>query len=210
MKTWEKYRKYLMKGEWHVHTNYTDGNNTIFEYCQKAVQHNIPLIVFTEHVRKKLDYDFGSFLREIEKTREMFPELIILSGLEAKVLETGELDVEEKLLKKVDYPIFAYHTFPASKNIYLETIQKVIKNRYVNTWCHPGLFLVKNHIKIKEEELIKILENMKTHRVLLELNKKYNLPDASWIKKAKEKKVLLVNGGDIHSIIDLKRREKND
>jgi DNA polymerase (family 10)/putative hydrolase len=85
MKTWKKYVDYLLEGEWHIHTNYTDGKNTVFEYCEKAVEIGIPLLAFTEHVRKELTYDFNQFLNEIEEAREEF-DLIILSGCEAKVL----------------------------------------------------------------------------------------------------------------------------
>lgn len=66
MKTWQRYPEFLIKGEWHVHTCYTDGQNTIDECCQKAVEIGIPLIAFTEHVRKNLNYDFHNFLNDIE------------------------------------------------------------------------------------------------------------------------------------------------
>ena len=67
MKVYEKYTNYLLKGEWHIHTSWTDGNNTIFDYCEKAIQEGIPLVAFTEHVSKSPDYDFRLFLNEIEK-----------------------------------------------------------------------------------------------------------------------------------------------
>ena len=71
---------------------------------------NVPLLAFTEHVRKNLDYDFNDLLDDIEKAREEF-DLIILSGVEAKVLADGDLDVEDWILKEVDYSIFAFHSF---------------------------------------------------------------------------------------------------
>ncbi len=203
MKTWEEYKDFLMKGNWHIHTSYTDGKNTVFDYCREAIKRNVPLLAFTEHVRKEVRYNFDKLLEDIDKAREEFPDLIILSGCEAKVLPDGTLDVNKKLIKKVDYPIMAYHSFPKDKELYLKTLKKTIKNPFVNSWAHPGLFLNKTGFELKDEELGEIFELMKKHRVLLEINKKYELPPEQWIKQAKRKGVLLVRGNDTHSVNEL-------
>lgn len=94
-KNWMGYEKYLQSGEWHVHTDYVDGENSVDEYCKRAVELRIPLIVFTEHVRRVLTYNYQDLVEEIMRARENYPELIILTGCEAKVLENGSLDDEE-------------------------------------------------------------------------------------------------------------------
>lgn len=199
MKTWKKYIDYLLVGEWHIHTGYTDGNNSVFEYCEKAVEVSTPLLAFTEHVRKNLNYDFNSFLNEIEKAREEF-DLIILSGCEAKVLPGGELDVEEWILREVDYPIFAFHSFPEDIDIYTESLKSVLRNGYVNAWAHPGIFLSRNGLELPEKDLIYIFELMGKQDVLLEMNRKYSVPSEKWVSVARDYTVRLVNGNDIHSI----------
>jgi len=199
MKTWKKYIDYLLVGEWHIHTSYTDGNNSVFEYCEKAIEVGIPLLTFTEHVRKNLNYDFNSFLNEVEKAREEF-DLIILSGCEAKVLPNGELDVEEWILREVDYPIFAFHSFPEDIDIYIESLNSVLRNRYVNAWAHPGAFLSRNGLELPERDLIYIFKLMGKQDVLLEMNRKYSVPSEKWISVARNYTVRLVNGNDIHSI----------
>lgn len=73
----------------HVHTNYSvDGNSTIEEYCQVALQKNISKICFTEHV----DFNFyeynrwkfnpKEYFKELEKIRSKYPDLELLSGIE--------------------------------------------------------------------------------------------------------------------------------
>ncbi len=131
MKTWKKYIDYLLKGRWHIHTIYTDGKTNVSEYCKKAVELNVPLLAFTEHVRKNLDYDFNDLLDDIEKAREEF-DLIILSGVEAKVLADGDLDVEDWILKEVDYSIFAFHSFPKDIDLYKKCLEYILKNDYIN------------------------------------------------------------------------------
>lgn len=204
MKTWKKYIDYLLVGEWHIHTSYTDGNNSVFEYCEKAIEVGIPLLTFTEHVRKNLNYDFNSFLNDIEKAREEF-DLIILSGCEAKVLPNGELDVEEWILREVDYPIFAFHSFPEDIDIYIESLNSVLRNRYANAWAHPGAFLSRNGLELPERDLIYIFELMGKQDVLLEMNRKYSVPSEKWVSVARDYTVRLVNGNDIHSIEECER-----
>ena len=202
MKIWKKYKEYLLTGEWHVHTNYTDGKNTVFEICEWASRKGIPLVAFTEHVRRQLSYDFDQFLEDIEKARAEFPELIILGGVEAKVLPNCTLDVSDKIIEKVEYPIFAFHSFPRDIELYLKCLKTVIKNEYINAWAHPGLFLKRNGFEVSREDLIEIFKLMRDHEVLLEVNWRYNLPEKYWRVLASKMGVQLVNGGDIHSIND--------
>lgn len=209
MKAWEKHANYLFKGEWHIHTSWTDGNNTVFEYCEKAVHEGIPLLAFTEHVRRNLDYDFRCFLNEIEQVRAKY-DLIVLSGCEAKVLPGGELDVEEWVLQEVDYPVFAFHSFPDDINEYLKSLKVVLSNRYLTTWVHPGLFVTRHDLELPDEELAEIFGLMNQHHVLLEVNRKYSLPPARWLDLARNGGVRLVRGGDIHRIDDMNKNSVRD
>lgn len=202
MKIWTKYEDLLLKGEWHVHTNYTDGHNSVDDYCKKALDLGIPLIAFTEHVRKNLDYDFSSFLNDIDEAKENY-NLIILSGCEAKILPDGSLDVDDNILKVVDYPIFAFHSFPSDLNLYLRSLLKVIKNKYVNTWAHPCAFLQKKNLELCDSELEEIFDCMQKNGVLLEINRKYSLPSKRWIDLAKANNVKFVCGSDVHYLDDL-------
>ena len=201
MKIWKRYINYLNNGEWHIHTNYTDGNNSIVEYCQKATEKGIPLLAFTEHVRKELGYDFNAFLDEIEKAREEF-DLIILSGCEAKVLPNGELDVERWILKEVDYPIFAFHSFPKDIDLYISCLKEILMNGHINTWAHPGVFLAKYGLKLAENDEIEIFKLMRKHDVLFEINRKYKVISNTWLDLAEKYGVNKVNGNDIHSLDD--------
>ena len=203
-KNWMKYRQYLLDGEWHVHTNYTDGKNSVFELCLEFKNLGIPLVAFTEHVRKELTYDFNQFLEDIEKAREEF-DLIILSGCEAKVLPSGELDVEDWILRDVDYPIFAFHSFPKDIDLYIKCLKNVLKKKYVNTWAHPGAFLLRRGLELPEKELIDIFKLIGKQNVLLEVNKKYNVPHRAWLDIAERYNVKTVKGNDIHSIGDLEK-----
>jgi DNA polymerase (family 10)/putative hydrolase len=201
MKTWKKYDSYLLEGEWHIHTSYTDGKNTVFEYCEKAIEMKTPLLAFTEHVRKDLTYNFENFLNDIEKAKEEF-DLVLLSGCEAKVLPNGELDIEKQILKELDYPIFAFHSFPDDRDKYIECLKSVLKNEYVNTWAHPGSFLLRHNLKVPEEQLVEVFKLMNKKEVLFEINRKHILPE-NWKSVAKKYNVKMVNGSDAHCVDEM-------
>lgn len=204
MKSIKNYHNFLQSGEWHIHTVYTDGNNTIDEYCKVAKNKGIPLLAFTEHVRKILNYDFKEFLTDIEAAREKY-NLIILSGCEAKVLPGGTLDVSDWILQQVDYPIFAFHSFPNDISLFLKSLKEVLKNPYVNTWAHPGKFLSEYNVTIPREELEKIFHMMFENDIGLEMNQKYRLPPDDWLLLANQYHVDIVRGSDVHSINNLQK-----
>jgi len=204
MKVWKKYKDYLLTGEWHIHTKYTDGENTIFEICETAKELGIPLLAFTEHVRKNLTYDFNEFLGEVERAKDEFPEIVILSGVEAKVLPNGDLDVDKDILREVDYPIFAFHSFPKDLKLYINALKRALTNRYINAWAHPGLFLVKNNFELPKDIVVEIFKIMNKNDILLEINAKYDLPKRDWIDLALKHNVQIVRGSDIHNIKMLK------
>jgi putative hydrolase len=203
MKTWERYREYALNGEWHVHTSYTDGKSSVSEYCEAANKNGLPLIAFTEHVRRNLDYDFGSFLADIEEARTLY-DLIILSGCEAKILPNGELDVDEAVIKEVDYPICSFHSFPADPDLYVACLLKVFENYPVNAWGHPGAFLMKYNLRLSPTQLNAIFDALKRYSVALELNCKYNVPIYEWRELARIKGISSVRGSDAHACSDIR------
>ena len=78
-----------------------------------------------------------------------------------------------------------------------------MKNDYINTWAHPGLFLEKYRFRLPENDLIEIFKLMRKYDVLLEINRKYNLPPRTWFQLAEQYDVQKVVGNDVHSIEDL-------
>ena len=197
MKTWKRYENFLLTGEWHVHTSFTDGKNTIDDYCAYADNKKIPLIVFTEHVRKELSYDFNLFLEQIDLAREQY-ELIILSGCEVKILPYGNFDVSDSIIQEVDYPLMVFHSFPCEYSLYIESLSSALKNPQVNAWGHPGVLA--RTLGWQLSSISDILKIAKENDVLLEINNKYNTPPIEWKEEIDKNKIRLVRGNDIHDI----------
>lgn len=210
IKKWEKYKKFLKNGAWHIHTNYTDGKNSVFEYCRQAEKIQIPLIGFTEHVRRKMDYDFQDLRKEIEGAKKKF-SLEIALGCEVKVLdENGNLDASEEILKESEIVLGSFHGIVfKNKKDFLKALKNMIKNPYVDVWAHPGLFYLRQNFNLSRKELDELSKLCAKNKILIEINLKYNLPEKRLLFAAKKNRIKFVYGLDAHSIDDLELLRKS-
>jgi DNA polymerase (family 10)/putative hydrolase len=205
-KRWHPYEKELLAGDWQVHTTWSDGKDSILAYCTEARRQGLRLIAFTEHVRRELRYDFWAYVQEVEEARRLFPELTILAGCEAKVLNVqGELDAPSDVLQECDLVLGAFHSFPEPER-YLEALEAMLCNPWVDSWAHPTLYARKQGIilsGLEEERLVRLCIEK---QVLIEFNGKYNLPGLSFREKVKALGASYVYGSDAHSVAELGRR----
>jgi DNA polymerase (family 10)/putative hydrolase len=206
-KRWEAYSRNLLNGDWQVHTTWSDGKNTIIDYCHEARRKGLRLIAFTEHVRREIRYDFWAYMQEVEAARKQFPDLILLAGCEAKVLNRqGDLDAPPEVLEKADLVLGAFHSF-AEPEHYLEALEAMLSNPFVDSWAHPPtLYAHKRGISLTDEQEERLVHLCQEKRVLVEFNSKYNLPLPSMREKVKVLGISYVYGSDAHSALELGRR----
>lgn len=192
-------------GDFHVHTNYTDGRNTVSEYCQRALQNGLRVIAFPEHIKKNPTYNYHRLLSDIAKAKPEFGAIRILSGCEAKVLNIyGELDAPQDVLAQCDIVIGVFHSFKhRDKESYLAALKAMLCNPAVDIWGHPTLFTKKHNIILEEKELNEIIDVCIENGVLIERNLKYNVPDAYFTGLAVNKGAKFIIGSDAHSVEEL-------
>lgn len=205
-KRWEAYTEELLRGDWQVHTTWSDGKHTIAEYCREARRKGLRLIAFTEHVRRELRYDFWAYMREVEAARKQFPDLILLAGCEAKVLNRqGDLDATPEVLAKSDLVLGAFHSF-AEPEHYLEALEAMLSNPWVDSWAHPTLYAHKRGIVLTDAQEERLVRLCMDKCVLVEFNGKYNLPSPTLREKVHTLGAAYVYGSDAHSAPELGRR----
>ncbi|MCX6814204.1 MAG: PHP domain-containing protein [Candidatus Aenigmarchaeota archaeon] len=204
MKKWQHYSKYLDTGDWHSHTKYTDGRNTVMEMCRQAEKNGLKLIAFTEHVRRSLSYNFDSLLKDASNARKKFPELKILVGCEAKVLDPeGSLDVSDEILKKCDIVLGTFHSFPASEKKDLENaLRNMLRNPALDIWTHPITLFQK--CPLCEKDACEMIKLCIKNNVLVENNirPRYRFPKL--IEACRRMDVKMVTGSDAHGVEDLR------
>jgi len=182
----EEFRKLLSESYlFHLHTNYTDGELTCEDYFKFAFDNNIKALIFTEHVRKKLDYNFDSFVDEIKTSATKYPNVNYKIGVEAKIIPGGDLDINESILKDVEIICFACHSFPVDINLYFNSFKKLFKNKkwkkFIRVWVHPRRFLEKNNLLKNNLELFfNLIDIAKEESIFIEQN--INNPEHYYIK----------------------------
>jgi len=204
MKKWQKYSGYMENGDWHCHTKYADGRNTVLEMCQQAKRNGLKLIAFTEHVRMDLSYDFGSLVKDIENARKKYPKMKILAGCETKVLDAeGNLDVSEEVLKKCDIVLATFHGFPNSDKKELESaLKNMLKRPEVDIWTHPITFFQK--CPMCKKDVHKIIRLCVKNKVLIENNIKPRYSSPRLIEICRKMGAKIITGSDAHGTEDLR------
>ena len=129
----------------HLHTNYTDGLNSIEDYFRYASKNKFETIVFTEHVRRKISYNFDDYLSEIRRIETKFENVNTIVGVESKIFPDGSIDIPESILPMIDLLCFACHSFPDDITLYEEAFKEVFVDAkwksFIRVWVHPGRYL---------------------------------------------------------------------
>lgn len=133
-----------IKGDFHVHSNWSDGLNTIEEMALKAKKLGHQYMAITDHTgtlkiaRGLTEKDLLKQIKEIEKINKRISGFRILTGAEINILSDGGLDMNERMLKKLDFVIAAVHShFKMTEEQMTNRIIKAMKNPYVCSIAHP-------------------------------------------------------------------------
>ena len=182
MKTMDFFTKFnqlnchSIKVDYHLHSTWTDGKNTIAEIIENAKLNGLNSIAITDHIRESSTY-FDDYNKEISLLNSK-EELNIYSGFEAKVADFhGNIDVKKEVAKKADISIVSVHRFPLGNKLYkasefkkdiaqeieLELSLAALKKGGFNVLGHPGgmsLTYFKNFpVKFYEEIIIGCVKN---------------------------------------------------
>jgi len=212
----------MIKEDIHLHSNFSDGKNSIEEMTKMAIKLGLKQIAFPEHVRRDTKW-LDQYVAEIERIKKKYPQIKILSGIEAKVIDLeGNIDAKKEFFKKVDLVFGAFHRIPKGKEEYLtreeifsnkkrafklwyQAMMKLLENKNVKIIAHPTAILKKYKIRVPTFAKEKIAQKAKQYRKIFEINKKYKVPDKVFLKILKRNKIKFVYGSDSHSTKELKK-----
>ena len=131
-----------IRGDLHIHSNWSDGASTIEEIARKAIEMGYKYVAITDHSKSLKvasglsEEDLERRNYEIDKLNEKLKGKIkILKGIEVDILPDGTLDYSDEILKKLDFVVAAIHSRFTQDNT--ERILKAINNPYVNAIAHP-------------------------------------------------------------------------
>lgn len=200
-----------IQGDTHVHTNWSDGDNSLEEMVTAAEKLSYKYIVITDHSKGERIANGMSEERlkrqahEIEKIRSKHGSISILHGSEVNILREGKLDYDDDVLKNLDFVVASLHRkFSASTQLLTEAVLQAFENRYMDTLGHPTGRLLGRRGE-SGVDLEKIIAKARATGKYLEVNgqpRRMDLP-YNWIKKAVEEGVTLTLSSDAHTTGEL-------
>lgn len=214
----------MMLMDRHLHTDFSDGQNTPTEMVEKAIELGIEKITFTDHVRKYSDW-VREYVETINGLNKIYKEYIDISiGVECKVLDFfGNLDCPDAILFDDHIEkVAAIHRIPnfdggficrqdisnekRALEAFFLALQGIGRNKYVSRVAHPFSLFNQFRISKQDDQLWKrmhlLLDNL---NMSFEYNVKYDnsmVPKDIW-SKHREKVVV---GSDSHSVNELEDR----
>jgi DNA polymerase (family X) len=134
-----------IRGDVHMHTNATDGRNTIREMAEAAMERGYEYIAITDHSKNLAmtnGLDDARAIEHIQRIREVDAELEgrirVFPGIEVDILGDGELDLSNEVLAQMDVVIASVHSlFNQPESQMTERVLRAIENPYVRILGHP-------------------------------------------------------------------------
>jgi DNA polymerase (family X) len=165
-----------VRGDLHVHTNYSDGKGTIESMTEAAIELGYDYLVFCDHsqslrVANGLSPErLEQKLKAVREADERYEEIKLFCGSEVDILRDGTLDYEDDVLATLDFVVASVHTsFGLDEKAMTERIVRAIGNPYVRTIGHPtGRIL--NRREPYEVEVSRLIREAAATNTALELN----------------------------------------
>ena len=196
-----------VKGDLHVHTEWSDGTESIERMVEESKTLGYSYVGIADHSRGikiagGLDDDVlleqVDTIKELNKREKSFR---IFSSNEVNIKVSGELDYDDEILKELDIVIGAVHSqFKMEKETMTERIVTAMENEHVNLISHPTGRLIGKR-EPYELDIDRILDAALETNTALEINSwidRLDLNDRN-ARLAKERGVKLVLGTDAHT-----------
>jgi DNA polymerase (family 10) len=201
-----------LRGDLHMHTTDTDGDHSLEEMCNAAVEAGYEYIAITDHSRrvtmargldpKRLRHQW----KAIDKLRERFDgKLDILKGVECDILESGGMDLPDDVLAEADWVLASVHYGQRqSREQITDRILGAIENRYVSCIAHPtGRLLTRR--PAYDVDLDAVFAAAAANGTFMELNAnpwRLDLDDVRCMA-AKQLGILVAINTDAHATVEL-------
>ena len=195
-----------IRGDLHVHTNYSDGRGTIETMAEAAISLGYEYLVFCDHsqsLKVANGLSPARLAQKLEAVRvadEKYDEIHLLCGSEVDILKDGALDYEDDLLAELDFVVASIHTsFNVGEAAMTERIVRAMNNPYVRTIAHPtGRIL--NRRDPYEVDVSHLIREAKATNTALELNAYPDRLDLSvpYVREAVEAGVSITIDTDAH------------
>ncbi|HTT08048.1 MAG TPA: DNA polymerase/3'-5' exonuclease PolX [Gammaproteobacteria bacterium] len=198
-----------LRGDLHAHTSATDGLNSMEEMAVAARGAGLEYLAITDHSRHLTvahGLDEDGLLRHIDamdRLHEKLRDVTLLKGIEVDILESGELDLPDRVLSRLDLVVGAIHSrFDLPRARQTRRILRAVEHRYFSILAHPSCRLVNKRNPI-DVDMSAVIRAAARRGCCLELNARPERLDLNdiYCREAKEAGVLLSVNSDAHSTL---------
>jgi DNA polymerase (family 10) len=200
-----------IKGDLHIHTDYTDGQNSLREMALAARKRGLKYIAVTEHSDRLKAAggadppDLLAQMEEIDRLNEELDGIEILKGLEVEILPDGQLDLPDSVLSRLDLVVGTIHNqLDLSLEKQTRRILHGMDHPHFTFFAHPFGRLINEREPI-QVDMMRIIRKARERGCYLELNaniRRLDLYD-TYCKIAREEGVLIAINSDAHNIAAL-------
>lgn len=197
-----------IRGDLHVHSNWSDGGSTIEEVARAAKARGYSYVAITDHTRS-LGIAHGLSVERLERQLEEITALNkrlrgfrVLSGSEVDILSDGRLDLPDAVLERLDVVVASIHSgFQQSEDRITGRIVSAVENPRVDIIGHPTGRLLGTR-PAYAVDLGRVMEAAAKSGAALEINcyhERLDLNDVN-ARRAVELGVRLALGTDSHHV----------
>ncbi len=200
-----------LRGDLQMHSDWSDGKNTIEEMVEGCLERGYEYLALTDH-SPSLAMTGGLDARrlrlqwkQIESIQERFPEIRILRSQEVDILADGSLDQDDEVLEELDLVLVAIHShLQLSTAVQTRRVLRALAHPAVDILGHPTARLIGRRPPIRID-IDEVLHCARENGVAVELNAnpaRLDLKDTH-LMRARELGVPVVISTDAHRVEDL-------
>ncbi|MBI4354737.1 MAG: DNA polymerase/3'-5' exonuclease PolX [Candidatus Omnitrophica bacterium] len=200
-----------IKGDFHVHTNRSDGRHPLEEVAQACKRRGYQYAVITDHSKSLkvagglTEAELRRLISDIRALNGKLGRFQLLTGSEVDILAEGRMDYPNEMLAQLDFVIGSIHSgFKQSQATITNRLVKAIRNPYVTMIAHPTGRLLGQR-EPYEVDFEAVFQAARETGTAMEINaypKRLDLNDVA-ARKAHEAGVMLAVSTDTHSLDQL-------
>jgi DNA polymerase (family 10) len=197
-----------IRGDLHVHSDWSDGVNSIEQIVGRAVEMGYDYIAITDH-SKSLAVAKGLSVERLRQQDEVIgrinrenKNITVIRAIEADILANGDLDYPDEILAEKDIVVASVHSgFRQDREKITGRIISAIKNEHVDILAHPTGRLIGRR-DAYDVDMERVLETAAKYNTVLEINSSPDRLDINdhYARMAKEYGIKIAVNTDAHEI----------
>lgn len=200
-----------IKGDLHIHTDWSDGNDSIEQMALAAKEAGYQYIAITDHsggrgIAHGLDTRrLGRQIDEVRRVNEHLDGIRVFSGSEVDIRADGSLDLPHEILAKLDIVIAAVHSsMNQDVDRMTNRVLSAVENPDVDIIAHPTCRLLGEREPVAID-LTAVLRTAAKNNKIVEINAMHSRLDLNDIHafRAREMGVKLAIETDSHDVTHL-------